>query len=187
MNRLRKQSGFTLIELMFAITISVILLMILTSSYILSEKIYSQTDTKAEITQNGRVIIDRMVRELRQTPEIVTQLPDTNSNPPSEIMFQDGHDASVINYIRYYLDNKNLVRQDIYYYFPEDVSSTHVLWGAKNGGGNSPTLVSSTPKIIGEYVNDIEFWGQGLININLYLSKGTGSETISTSVYGRNL
>jgi len=185
----KKQNGFTLIELLIAITISVILFMILASSYSLSQKIYTKTDIKAEITQNGRVILDRTIRELRQTPDIVTELPEDNSNASAighEIMFQDGHDTSNINYIRYFLDGNNLNRQEIYYYFSED-PSVHVSWNAKDRDGSDPQLASSTPRIIGEYVDDMEFWGKKLININLYLSKGNESEILYTAVYGRNL
>lgn len=182
------QKGFTLIELLIAITVSVILFMILASSYDLSQKIYNQTDIKAEITQNGRVILDRMIRELRQTPEIVTQLPENNdpASTTNEIMFQDGHDMSSINYIRYFLDGNNLDRQELYYYFPDD-PDTHVAWYATDQDGSAPDLISSTPRIIGEYVDDIEFWGVKLININIYLSKNNGSEILNTAVYGRNL
>jgi len=186
MSDINKQQGFTLIEILLAITISVILFMILASSYDLSQKIYNQTDTKAEITQNGRVILDRLIREFRQTPDIVTQLGESYTDASHEIIFQDGHDISIINYIRYFLDGNNLDRQDVYYFFPED-PSTHVLWNAKNQDGSFPQLTSSTPRVIGEYVDDIEFWGKRLININLYLSKSSGSEILNTAVYGRNL
>ena len=37
------------------------------------------------------------------------------------------------------------------------------------------------------FVYDIEFWGDKLININLYLIKGAETEIINTAVYGRNL
>ena len=183
---LKDNTGFTLIEILLAISVSLILFMILASSYDLSQKIYSRTDSKAEITQNGRVILDRITRELRQTPDIVTQIADNNSSSSHEIMFQDGHDISSINYIRYILDGNDLDRQDIYYFFSDD-PDTYVSWEAKDKYGSAPLLSSSTPKVIGEYVDDIEFWGAKLINVNLYISKGTESEILNTAIYGRNL
>jgi len=42
-------------------------------------------------------------------------------------------------------------------------------------------------RIIGEYVSDIEFWGEPLVHLNLTLTKGNLQEIIYTSIYGRNL
>lgn len=185
----KDNKGFTLMEIIIAIGISILLFFILTQSYDLSQKIYFVTDAKAEITQNGRVILDRLVRELRQTPDIITSIPVTitpSTPSPKEIIFQDGHDTNQINYIRYYLDGTNLERQELYFYF-EAETSTRVYFYATDEHGNQPIMVTSTSKIIGEYVDDIEFWGDRLTNINLYLSKNNQSEIINTAVYGRNL
>jgi len=187
--KLQNDKGFTLMEVMIAIGVSVLLFFILAQFYDLSQKIYYTTDAKAEITQNGRVILDRLVRELRQTPDIITDIPETitESTPsPDEIIFQDGHDTDQINYIRYYRDGTNLMRQELYFYFASE-TSTHAYYYAIDQNGNDPEMATSTPKIIGEYVDDIEFWGNRLTNINLYLSKNKQSEIINTAVYGRNL
>ena len=181
--------GFTLIEIIISISIASLLLILVTASYRLSHQIYVSTDTKAEITQNGRVILDRMVREIRQTPDIVTEIPLTNDNPeslPEEIMFQDGHDTLDIKYIRYYLDNNNIKKQIIVYYFDID-PTTYVFWHVTDEDGGSPTMEILEDKIIGEYVYDLELWGDELININLYLLKNNQFQTINTAVYGRNL
>ncbi|OPZ23866.1 MAG: hypothetical protein BWZ03_00364 [bacterium ADurb.BinA186] len=42
-------------------------------------------------------------------------------------------------------------------------------------------------KVIGEYAEDLEFWGNKLINVNLYLYKDGQSSIINTAVYGRNM
>ncbi|MFA6421987.1 MAG: prepilin-type N-terminal cleavage/methylation domain-containing protein [Candidatus Buchananbacteria bacterium] len=185
----KNKKGFTLIEIMISLTISILLFFILAESYSLSQKIYFTTDAKAEITQNGRVILDRLIRELRQTPDIITDLPETvgaGSPAAKEIIFQDGHDTTQINYIRYYLDGNNFQRQEMFFYFEPDIA-THVYFYATDMYGNDPIMVTSTAKVIGEYVDDIEFWGDRLTNINLYLSKNGQSEIINTAVYGRNL
>jgi prepilin-type N-terminal cleavage/methylation domain-containing protein len=185
----KKQLGFTLIEVIISLTITSLLLLIVASLYGLSQSTYATTDTTAEITQNGRVILDRLIRELRQTPAIVTTIPATNGDPeslPDEIMFQDGHDTSAIRYLRYYLIGSDLKRQIIIYYFPSDPAN-YVYWHATDQGGNPPTSEILEDKIIGEYVYDLEFWGVKLISINLYLFKNGQSEIINTAVYGRNL
>ena len=160
------------------------------SVYQVSQQIYNTIDDRAEITQNGRVIIDRMIREIRQAQKLITELPADTSNPdllPHEIIFQDGHNLSTIKYIRYYLDGSNIKRQVIVYYFPS-APELYVYWDATDYDPPHIPPVSTTTedKIVGEYVDDIEFWGNKLINLNIYLSKNNESEIVNTSVYGRN-
>lgn len=183
------KKGFTLIELTIAISVSVLLILIVTSTYLVGQKTYNKTDFRAEIVQNGRVIIDRMSREIRQTGDIVTELPEDNADPdnlPSEIMFQDGHDTSQVTYIRYYLENGDLKRQTIIYYF-ETEPDIYTYWHATDQDGNSPIMSILEDRVVGEYVDDIEFWGDKLININLYLLKNEEMQIINTAIYGRNL
>jgi len=189
-------TGFTLVEIIITLTVSIVIFILITSVYGLSQKSYSQTDTKAEITQNGRVILDRMIREIRQTPDIITELPANSNDPdllPSEIMFQDGHDISQIRYIRYFLESSSssipvIKRQIIIYYFPiEPDYYVHIYDTDKEEPHGPPTSQILEEKVIGEYIDDIEFWGTNLLNINLYLSKNNQSVIINTAVYGRNL
>lgn len=181
------QKGFTLIEILISISVSILLFFVLAQVHDISHRTYRSADSKAEIIQNGRVILDRLVREIRQSPEIITEISQDTSEASNEIIFQDGHEISNINYIRYYVDQNQLFREEFYFYFSDDASSTHVYFYAKDDSGNDPIISSSTPKIIGEYIDEIEFWGNKLININLYLSKGKFIQTINTSAYGRNL
>ena len=191
MRQIKRQPGFTLIEIVITLTISALIFMLVTSIYTVSQKSYIETDTKAEITQNGRVILDRMIREIRQTPDVVTQIPANNSNPlllPSEIKFQDGHDISQIRYIRYFLEGNNIKRQVIVYYFPSLPDYyVHSYDTDKDPPHDPPIEQILEEKVIGEYADDLEFWGDRLLNINLYLSKGDQSSIINTAVYGRNL
>ena len=187
----RQKNGFTLVELVIALTISILIFLIVVSAYDFNQRLYSDIDTRSELVQNGRVIIDRLVREIRQAQKMVTNLPADTSDPdnlPDEIMFQDGHDISTIKYLRYYLDGSDLKRQIIAYYFTSDPDN-YVYWDAtdKDVPHGPPTMVILEDRVVGEYVDDIEFWGNKLIHINLYLYKNNRSETINTSVYGRNL
>mgnify|MGYP001567423671 CR=1 FL=1 len=186
-----QRTGFTLLEVMLAVSLSLIIFFSVAYTYEISQNAYLKTDVKAEITQNGRTIIDRLVRELRQTPDIVTNLPINNNDPATlahEIIFQDGHDTSQIKYIRYFLDTPFLMKRQIIAYSFDDAPDTYVSWQATDINGNPPTphILGDEDKIIGEYVQDIEFWGENLININLYLNKNNQQEIIYTAVYGRN-
>ncbi|MEK7072304.1 MAG: prepilin-type N-terminal cleavage/methylation domain-containing protein [Patescibacteria group bacterium] len=185
----QKRNGFSLIEIIIVISISVLLFLIVSMVYYISQITYQKTDTRAEITQNSRVITDRMVRELRQSQSLVTTLPADNSNPaltPSEIKFLDGHNSSIISYIRYYLAGQNIQREYSRYYFPAD-PTTYVHIYDTDQYGNPPIQEIVEDKIIGEHASDLEFYGNKLININLYLIKNSETIIINTSIYGRNL
>ena len=191
MTRISNKNGFTLVEIIIVMTVSVIIFGLITSVYVISQKAYSETDTKAEITQNGRVILDRMIREIRQTPDIITQIPSDTSEPsllPSEIKFQDGHDADQTRYIRYFLDGTDIKRQEIVYYFPSAPDYYVHSYDTDREPPHDPPIEQVVEeKVIGEYADDLEFWGDSLININLYLYKDGQSSIINTAVYGRNM
>lgn len=188
---MKQQKGFSLIEIIIALSIAALIFLLTSGVYVISQKTYLETDAKAEISQNGRVIIDRMLREIRQTPDIITQMPQTTADPdalPNEIMFQDGHDATETRYIRYFLDGTDIKRQLIVYYFPSDPTYYVRPYDTdKDPPHNPPIQQIMEEKIIGEYADDLEFWGGRLINLNLYLSKNGQSAIINTAVYGRNL
>ena len=183
------KNGFTLLEVIVALAVTVLVFLLIVGLYNLSQNAYQRTDTKAELTQNGRVILDRLVRELRQTQDVVTPLPPDASNPdtlPNEIEFQDGHNVSDIRYIRYFLNGTNITKQIIVYYFP-DQPNYYVNKGDTDQSGSPSTSQILEDYVIGEYVSDIEFWGDSTINIKLYLTKNGQTEIIQTVIYGRNL
>lgn len=184
-------SGFTVVEIVVSLTIATIIFLLVSSAYVISQQAYNQTDTKAELTQNGRVILDRMTREIRQARRISTNLPTDTSSPddlPNEIKFLDGHDISFKHYIRYYQSSTELKRQVIVYYFPASTTYYVLETDTDKDPPHDPPISSTTEdKVVGEFVDDIEFWGDGLVNINLYLSKNNISQIIYTAVFGRNL
>lgn len=183
------KKAFTLLEVIIVIFISTLIFTTVTGLYIVMEKIYSRADERAEITQNGRVILDRITRELRQSQKISTQLPITpDSGTPNELQFQNGHNPSVIKYIRYYLENNTIRRQEIAYYFPTSPEDYVYKDATDRDPPHDPPIEAILEdKLVGEYIDDIEFWGDKLININLYLSKNNQSIILFTNVFGRNL
>lgn len=191
-NKIKNKSGFTLAEVIIALAVSSLVVLMISSSYFVAQRTYVKAGSKAEISQNGRVILDRLTRELRQTPDIVTTLPADNSNPdltPNEIIFQDGHDTSQITYIRYYLSGTNINRQIIAYYFLSNPDA-YVLWHASDPSApdGPPLMKVLEDRLIGEYVSNLEFWGTKkptYINLNMYNNKE--NIILNTAAYGRNL
>lgn len=185
--------GFTLTELLVTVAILVILIGAVYLSYNLSQKAYSESERAAEIIQNGRVVLERIVREIRQAKEIVTELSDEKTEAVNLIEFQDGHEPSYIHYLRYYLDtDQTIKREDVAYYFSDSgdpaSSTTYIVWDAIPPGGEE--LASTTlqgPEVIGEYISDLGFWGSKNINIFLILEKKDKTINLESGVFGRNL
>ncbi|GAI52666.1 unnamed protein product, partial [marine sediment metagenome] len=85
------ERGFSLAEMIVVIAIFGLIIVTVYLIYALNQRVYLAGEDMAEITQNGRVILERMTREIRQAKEIVTELPEEPVSPPNEIIFQDGH------------------------------------------------------------------------------------------------
>jgi len=187
-------SGFTLSELLVSIVFVFLVLGAIYSSYILHQKASTEGESAIEILQNGRVVLERMAREIRQAKDMVTDLPVAKEGAVSSIEFEDGHDSSYIHYIRYFDDStdKTIKREVIGYYYslsgdPND-TSTYVLWNAAPPPGESLATTSvESPRIIGEYVSVLEFWGSRVIDIFVELEKGNKKIDFSTKIFGRNL
>ncbi len=182
--------GFTLPEIIVSMAIFVVVILLTGSIYSLSQLSYKKSSDLAELTQNNRVFLDRLSRELRQSVDIITNLPPTEddpANPPADqIIFQDGHNISQITYIRYYINNTDLMREHSAYYFDID-PSTYVAYNSLDQNNQPAQVIILEDRIIGEYFDQIKFWGlNGLVNIYLKLIKNTNTFEIRTSAFGRN-
>ena len=60
-----KQSGFTLVELLIAMTIGLIMLAALSSTFLMQRKIYDVQEQIVEMVQTARAAMDMMSREIR--------------------------------------------------------------------------------------------------------------------------
>ncbi len=183
-------SGFTTFEIIVSISLFTIVIILIHSMYLLSQKSYNKGASQGELTQNIRVSLDRISRELRQSENIITVLPETNNDPenppPNEIFFQDGHDISQVTYLRYYLDNTNLMRSHIAYHFDEE-PDIYVVWDSVDEFGDPPEELILENRIVGEYFNNLEFWGSnGLVHISINLTKSQNSLDIDTTIFSRN-
>jgi len=91
--------GFTFVETIISITIFCLVLVISYSLFSLNQEIWKKGDSSLEIFQNGRIVTDRLVREIRQAKEITTTLPivedDPSLSPAVELLFHDGHTSSI--------------------------------------------------------------------------------------------
>ncbi|MDO8524835.1 MAG: prepilin-type N-terminal cleavage/methylation domain-containing protein [bacterium] len=179
--------GFTLVEVLVAMAIFLIAVILIFSIYLTSQKFYRTTEIKAEILQNARVILERMTRELRQTQDIVTVLPQAPDNPDSppmsEIEFQDGHSPDYY-YIRYYVSTTTgeIIREyKVYCLDVCEACSTYFKWDAPQVYG-----CSLENRVVGEFAQEMKFWGAGIINVSLKLQKINEEIDFQTNVFSRN-
>ncbi|MFA5743053.1 MAG: prepilin-type N-terminal cleavage/methylation domain-containing protein [Candidatus Paceibacterota bacterium] len=92
---LKKTAGFTLLETVVVISIFTIAISAIFSVEFYGHKLFLQQQDLAEVTQNGRVIMERFTREIRQAKKIVNVITEQESTAPSQIEFQDGHISSI--------------------------------------------------------------------------------------------
>lgn len=190
MKKISNKKGFTILEIVVSLALFAFLILLVNSMFIMAQKTYNSGENKSELTQNARVSLDRLSREIRQSEEIVTALPATDTEtgfpPPNEIFFQNGHDISRITYIRYYLNGTDLMRSEIAYYFSVD-PTIYVRWDGLDASAQPPDTLVLENNVIGEYFSDLKFWGENnLINISCDLSKNNTTLRVDTKVFSRN-
>ena len=175
---------------MVGITIGVMLLGVVLSIYTLSVKSLSSTQNRAEAVQNGRIVLERLTRDIRQSRDIATILPPDDTNPlnppPNEIIVQDGHNTQLLQYVRYYLNGTDLYRQVLQYHFVDE-PTVLVNYDAEDEFGNPPISTTISDQLVGQYIDDIDYYGVDLITVVVTLSKGSVTHVTTTSIFGRNL
>lgn len=182
-----KNKAFTLSEVLVVITILIIVIIAVYNSYSLSQRAYRESEISAEITQNGRVILERLTREIRQAKEIVGDFPEDREDAEDEITFEDGHISDPYNYIHYFKSDGNIEREVIVYYFSDDQSQTPVPWSAIPPGGQTLEVKNlEEARVIGEYVDTLELWGSKVINVAINLEEKDKSLNLETEILGRN-
>lgn len=184
------KKAFTLIELLVAILISSILIGTTVSVYTLFQRSMGQDQFQADVIQNARVALDRLTRELRQTPDVVTVLPDDpNDNSvqqPGAIEFEDGHNYD-LSYHRYYIVGGVLKMDEKEYYFSYQ-NSIRVHWNSVGNGGVAPISRVISTIDIADNVQSLTLYGSNLIQIIIETGDGSSRDyQLRTTVMARNL
>ncbi len=185
------KKAFTLIEILIVVFLGTIIITAAYSVYLISYKSYKKNSANAELTQNARIALERVSRDIRQAMEIVTELPLTPSEgtPPSEIKFQEGHDFLTTGkpqYITYSLSGTDLHRKVSHYYF-STYPNEWVLYSIQDGEGNFPEEQTDLEQIKAQKISSLQFWGDETITIRLDVSDGESTFTFETKTLGRNI
>lgn len=186
-----KPLAFTLIELVIAIGMALIVVSSTVAITILVQREVANGSSKFESVQNSRIVVDRITRDLRQTNNIVTTLPDIYGAVPgnNEIEFENGHDESQeINYIKYYLSGNDLVKQTHHYYFTS-APETYVLWNAQDGFGQGPLTSIDTSDVVANNISNFSFFknGSNIVVFEVTSTTNTRTSNMKTQILLRNL
>ncbi|MCX5702173.1 MAG: prepilin-type N-terminal cleavage/methylation domain-containing protein [Candidatus Omnitrophica bacterium] len=146
----RRNSGFTLVEVLFASAISIAVLGIMYGSYISSFEAFDIASEQADLQAQARIALRYMVSELRNATRTSTQNPSPNLSIPSEP------------------NNKQ-----IQFYLPEDKDEDGLItdangqieWGTNNmihyqyipGQEELQRLEKGEHKIFARNVSDVQF------------------------------
>lgn len=178
--------GFTIIELLISSAVGTLVLVIAYVSFVTGQKLYRRGILNAELSQNGRIALDRTSREIRQTGQVVTVLSPTPPTPAqNEIKFEDGH-TDTIQYIRYYLSGSELKREQGHYYFPSEPSAW-VDYDAKDGYGAPANYMTDLDQVVAQNITFINFYGEKVIGIDLTVERDGKDIQFRTKNLGRNL
>lgn len=181
--------AFTLIEILIAMTIGSVILLALYGIYAVSSKSYLRSTDQSELTQNARIALERISRDLRQAEEIATSLPPTNTdplNPPAtQILFQDGHNTTQIRYINYYLSGADLYRRVLHYSFSSD-PSLWVKYNATDQYDNPPNEIIDENLVKADKISSLQFYGENTIHIDLIASNENNNFPFTTTIFARN-
>jgi type II secretion system protein J len=93
---LRDQSGFTLVELMVAMSIFLLILVGIFQVFDPSSRAYSTTERKVNVQQNGRVAMDAMSRQIRMAGYFPENIDADNANDVTSPSIQVGTEFEVV-------------------------------------------------------------------------------------------
>jgi len=179
--------GFTLAEILVIAFLFLLVVRAVYSGYLLSYRSYRAGERSAEAVQNGRVILERISREVRQARKIIGEFPDQEINATDSIAFEDGHISDSYHYIHYFKTDTEIIREVLAYYFSGDENTLVPHNAAPPAGQTRETIILESQKTIGEYVKDLNFWGSKTINIKMILEKEDKIFKLKTKIFGRNL
>lgn len=191
----KKSKSFTLLEILTVVFLGAIIIMAAYSVYLASYKSYKKNIASSELTQNARIALERMSREIRQAQDIINPLsmPPTADSPTQNIIvFQDGHTIfsipspdpdCFVQYIEYTISNGNLTRTIIQYKDPAQ-GNLCVKYDPLNLQLTTNRLSS---EIKAEKLKTLKFWGSNsLITIFIEVSDEKSTYQFETQTSPRN-
>ena len=180
----KKINGFSLVEILVAMAIGTIVVAAAYFFFPMGSKIAREGEAINQLSQSARVILNRVGRDIRQTPDIITNLPPTQSEATDQIFVEDGYpdDQDVSpHYIKYIFQNNKIYRQEIHY---TDLLNPESVVAYDFSGA---VTVEETNEVIGEDIEFFKLWEeQSLVKIDIKLKKLNDNIRFLSTVYPRN-
>jgi len=145
-----KESGFTLVELLIAMTIGLIILTALSSTFLMQRKIYDIQEQVVEMVQNARAAMDMMTREIRMAGYDPTGAGfDGITYDADQLQIQANidDDEDIINTDGSYDDNENIT----YAYYDENSAYPYQI-KRKTGNGNFVSFAENIEAFTFDYL-----------------------------------
>ena len=168
-------------------TIRKIAVIVIEAAYLffpLGTQISRQGEALNEISQDARIMLNRVNRDLRQTPTIITNIPEGRNNGIETINLVDGFredEDTDPHYIRYQKNTNSFDLVSYHYTDPNSPSNivSHSFTGAVEN-------IEETESIV-ENLDTIKIYTENsIIKIYLKLTKHEKDITLVTGVYPRN-
>ena len=185
-----KLKAFTLVELLVAIIVSSILITSTASIYSVFKRSMIRDQQKVDLSQNARIILDRLSRELRQANTIQTSFPTNASDQeiaqPHEVEYESGHSIDK-DYYRFYLVGTVLKMDSIEYYFSYDPEH-RARWNDIGNGGEEPIKRVISTQDIADNVSEFNIYQDGIMTLEVKTSDGQGQDyVLRTKIEPRNI
>jgi type IV pilus assembly protein PilW len=145
----RGQDGFTMVEVLTALSIFLLILMGIFQVFEPSNVAYQSSTRKLDVQQNARVAMDMMVRQIRMTGYFPENIATPPANPLLVNKLEIATDAALA--IAGDLDNSGTTSA---FFFCFDSAGLKVVKGAR---GNAATYTCSNGNVMAESVRSLSF------------------------------
>jgi len=179
--------GYTLVELLVAASASIILITLATGIYVNVNLQVGRGEEEMILAQNGRAVIDRISRDVRQAVNLATVIPFERVDAVDSLEFEDGHNISADGptYIEYQLENVQngigeITRSRHFYYF-EGNEGVRLPYnsGTEGQSGFNKEIITVDSYTIADDVQSLEFYGtDNLIKIDVTLQHKANGQTL---------
>lgn len=200
MKKVAKKPGFTLVEVLLAAFLSVILAGLTATGYSSIQQQISQGEEELVLAQNGRAVIDRISRDVRQAVRFATTLPADRAEALTAIEFEDGHDVDENGpiYIEYSFESTEengftvgSVRRSRHYYYLTTNPERRLPFDSGILGENNfaKQNIESDSYIVAENVTGLRFWGTPdllYVDVDLQAKAGGYALPLHSAVARRN-
>lgn len=178
------KQGFTLLETIVAISVGSLLITLALSMYILANRENRDAYRASQLAQNGRIALERILHDVRNTTDIATPLPTSDTGSVTSIEVADPY-STTLRYVRYYVLGTDLYRQIRTYAFAT-YPDVLVPPDAEDQFATQPvaTIISNT--IIAQHIETMSWYQTSAIATALVFTQGEHTYRLNGAAHPHN-